>query len=143
HLITGNIYRLKNCSDGSRAKDSVHVNSKIELVLNQASGDKAVLLANVRVLRSEEVEYGLVFPYINPSEGQILSFNGDAWVPVDPSSLGGGAGSQGPQGEQGPMGLQGPQGVQGEPGIAGAPGEKGDKGDKGDPGEAGPVGPQG
>ena len=146
HLITGNIYKFKNCSDGSRAKDSVHVNSKIELVLNQASGDKAVLLANVRVLRSEEVEYGLVFPYINATEGQILSFNGDAWVPVDPSSLGGGAGSQGPQGEpgeQGPMGPQGPKGEQGEPGIAGTPGEKGEKGDKGDPGVAGPVGPQG
>lgn len=145
------IYYLRDCSDGSRAKDNVVVNNKVELKLNSASSDRASLLANVRVLSSQEVEYGLVFPYINATEGQILMFNGEAWVAADPSELNL-AGLQGEQGEQGLPGAQGPQGPAGATGPAGAQGpagEKGDKGDKGDagvagaPGVAGPQGPAG
>lgn len=138
-------YSLQNCSDGSRAKDAIYVNNKIELKLNQASSDRATLLANVRVIRSEEVEYGLVFPFITPTDGQILMFNGDAWVPADPASLGGigETGPQGPQGEAGPMGPQGPKGDQGLAGEKGDKGDKGDQGEKGEPGIAGPAGATG
>ena len=149
--VWSKVYYLEGCSDGSRSRDQIYVNNKIELKLNHASSDKASLLANVRVLSSDQVEYGLVFPYLNPSEGQILMFNGEAWVAADPSELDL-QGLQGEQGEMGPMGPQGPagaQGPQGEPGVAGPAGEKGEKGDKGDKGDpgvagaAGAVGPQG
>lgn len=151
HHLVNRGYVFKNCNDGSHSKDRAYVNSKIELKLNYASSERAALLANVRVLSSEEVQYGLVFPYINPSEGQILMFNGEAWVPADASSLGGigepgpmgPQGLQGPQGEQGPVGPQGPKGDQGIAGVAGEKGDKGDKGEKGDPGVAGPAGATG
>lgn len=142
------IYYLRECSDGSRAKENIVVNSKVELKLNNASSDRASLLANVRVLSSQEVEYGLVFPYINATEGQILMFNGEAWVAADPSELNL-AGLQGEQGEAGAPGPMGPQGPAGAAGPVGPAGEKGDKGDKGDagvagaPGVAGPQGPAG
>lgn len=141
--IWSKVYQLQGCSDGSRSRDEVYVNNKIELKLNHASSDSASLLANVRVLRSDAVEYGLVFPYITASEGDVLMFNGEAWVPTALESL---KGEQGEPGEQGPMGPQGPQGPAGPQGADGAPGEKGekgDKGDKGDPGVAGAAGPQG
>ena len=114
------VYYLRDCSDHSQSRDQISVNNKVELKLNYASSDRASLLANVKIVSSEEVQYGLVFPYINPSEGQILLYNGEAWVPADPSELAL-QGLQGEQGEAGPMGPQGPQGPQG---VAGAAGEK-------------------
>lgn len=147
-FIWNKVYYLQNCSDGSRAREEVNVNSKVELKLNYASSDKASLVANVTVVRSDEVEYGLVFPYLNPSEGQILMYNGEAWVAADPSELDlqglqGEQGAQGPQGEMGPQGPQGPAGATGAQGPAGVAGAKGDKGDKGDAGVAGPAGAAG
>lgn len=134
------VYYLQGCSDGSRPREKIYVNNKIELKLNHASSEIASLRANIRVLSSDQVEYGLVFPYLDPSEGDILMFNGEAWVATDPASV---DALKGEQGEMGPMGPQGPQGPAGEPGVAGPAGEKGEKGDKGDPGVAGADGAQG
>lgn len=135
-------YYFSNCSESSRAGEGLEVQNKIELKLNQASSSKAVLVASVRVLRVDETEYGVVFPWLSAEEGQVLVYNGEAWVPTDVSEILGeqGEGSVGPQGPQGPQGVAGPQGP------AGAAGEKGDKGEKGDQGIAGipgAIGPQG
>lgn len=151
------VYKLRDCSDGSSYRDQVRVENKIELRLNYASSSKASLTAKVKVLKSEEVQYGLVFPYIEATEGQILMYNGEAWVPADPNELDlqglqGEPGEQGPQGEAGPMGPSGPMGPagekgekgdQGEPGIAGAPGPQGPAGLTGASGPMGPAGPAG
>lgn len=146
HYLHSKVFHLRGCSDGSRARDEIHVNKKIELKLNIAATEKASLLANVRVIRSDAVEYGLVFPYINPNEGDILMYNGEAWVATDPASveaLKGEQGEPGPQGEMGPMGPQGPAGADGAVGATGPQGPKGDKGDQGEPGVAGAAGPMG
>ncbi|HXH76326.1 MAG TPA: hypothetical protein VNJ08_15250 [Bacteriovoracaceae bacterium] len=147
----GRKYSFQNCSDGTTPRDQVRVQNKIELRLNHSSGDTAILSASVYVVEKEDVEYGLVFPYINPSEGQILMYNGEAWVAADPSELDlkgmqGEPGAQGAQGAQGPQGPQGPAGENGQNGMAGATGPQGPagaKGDKGDNGLAGAQGPSG
>ena len=129
-------YYLQNCSDGSRGKDDVNVMSKIEVRLNNAASDKATLRAKMKVIRSDEVEYGLNFPYIQATEGQVLMFNGDAWVATDVDDLD-------IQGLEGEAGAQGPAGSKGDAGVAGAQGPKGDKGDAGAAGAAGSIGPMG
>ncbi|MBI2521994.1 MAG: collagen-like protein [Bdellovibrio sp.] len=122
--------------------------------------------AFLKILSSDEQEIGLVFPYISPTEGQILQFNGTAWVPRDYigdgqaigdilawdgqqwaaralESLPGETGPQGPIGPTGPQGPQGIQGLQGEKGDAGIAGTDGAPGPQGPIGPTGPQGPQG
>lgn len=138
-------YSLKSCSDGSRSKDDIYVQSKIELKLNYASSANATLTAKIKVIRKDDIQYGLVFPYLNPSEGQVLMFNGEAWVASD-LDLVSGTGEAGPQGPVGPAGAQGPAGEPGDKGDKGDKGDRGDqglKGEKGDQGIAGTQGPKG
>lgn len=138
---SGGHFKLTSCTDGSRANDEFQVDSAIRLdLLPTLIPAKAV--ARIKVIeRADEVE-GLIFPQLNPTEGQILGFNGAAWVPMNPEEVfeGGGAGTPGPVGPQGPMGPQGEQGPIGPQGVAGA---KGDKGDQGVAGLQGPQGPAG
>ena len=170
--LLSNIYELQDCSDGSRSGADIQVNNKVELKLNFSQSTNATLYAELKIIRQDDIGYGLVFPYIEAQEGNVLMYNGEAWVAVDPAELGvgGGSGEVGPVGPQGPEGPMGPQGLKGDKGdkgdigatgAAGAPGVagpigpqglKGDKGDKGDigatgaagaPGVAGPIGPQG
>jgi len=140
-------YSFVSCSDGSRSGDAINVQSKIEVRLNYAASENATILAIIKVLRVDEVEYGIVFPYVKAEEGQVLAFNGEAWVPTNVSELiedqSSVAGTPGPQGEQGPMGPVGAQGPAGPQGPQGPQGEKGEKGDKGDTGVAGPAGATG
>lgn len=135
-------YVLRDCSDRSRAGDEVQVISKIEVRLNFAASDKATLTAKISVVHQDSIEYGLVFPYLNPSEGQILMFNGEAWVPADASELGL-AGIKGEKGDKGDKGDTGEAGPMGPAGPVGPAGEKGDKGDAGVAGAQGPQGPAG
>lgn len=129
-------FSLTGCSDGSRSGDDIRVDQKVELKLNMATSDKAILIAKVKIVQKEEAEYGLVLPYLKAEEGQVLTFNGDAWVPAFPEDSNGGS-------TPGPQGPMGPQGAPGEQGPAGPQGEKGDKGDKGDAGVTGAAGPAG
>jgi hypothetical protein len=150
-------YYFRDCSDGSRADDETYVQNKITLKLNHADSESATLLAQIKVMRTDEIEYGVIFPYVKAQEGQVLKFNGEAWVAAEVAELDiqGLQGEKGDQGATGPQGPMGPQGMPGEPGPQGPmgpqgmPGELGPKGDKGDPGvngsngAAGPMGPQG
>lgn len=78
------------------------------------------------------------------STGQILQFNGIAWVcSVGTPGPQGIQGIQGPVGPAGPQGLQGIKGDKGDTGPAGSQGIQGLKGDKGDTGPIGPIGPVG
>ncbi len=150
-FISSSFY-LTGCTDGSRSGDDIRVDEKVELKLNVASSENATLLAKVKILQKEEAEYGLMLPYLKPEEGQVLTFNGEAWIPAFPDAVSGTPGPQGPQGPQGeagPMGPAGPKGDQGEKGEAGAAGvagpmgPAGPKGSDGAPGAVGPMGPQG
>jgi hypothetical protein len=153
-----------NCSDGSQEKDEIDVRNKITLKLNQASTSDATLVANFSVVRSDELSYGVLFPFLQPDEGDVLVFDGSAWVATHPSQIEALRGEQGPIGPAGQQGPKGDRGEKGEPGFAGAAGAqgpagpagaqgpqgpagqqgpKGDKGDKGDPGIAGADGAQG
>ncbi|HXH30449.1 MAG TPA: hypothetical protein VNJ01_06530 [Bacteriovoracaceae bacterium] len=136
HHSHNKVYYFKDCSDYSRAKDNIEVANKVELKLNSCASDRATIEAKIKILRSDEVEYGIVFPYIKASQGQILIFNGEAWVPSNPSDLD----LQGLEGEQG---LPGPQGLPGAAGLPGSQGLQGEKGDKGDKGDAGAIGAKG
>jgi hypothetical protein len=144
-------YVLRECSDGSRAGDKVEVQNKIQVKLNFASSDKASLTAKVSVVQSQVAEYGINFPYLNAEEGQILMYNGEAWVAADVSELdlAGVAGEKGDKGDKGDAGEIGPQGPAGLVGATGAQGPQGDKGlqglqgPKGDNGAAGAQGPSG
>ncbi len=144
-ILFDTIYKFRDCSDYSRQNDRITVNSQIQLRLNHAGSSKAILNAKIKIISTNQSEYGLVFPYISPNEGQILLFNGEAWVPTDPSDLAleglqGEPGEPGPQGQTGPMG---PAGAMGPMGPQGPAGEKGEKGEKGEAGVAGATGPQG
>lgn len=138
-------YVLRDCSDGSRAGDKVSVENKIQVKLNFASSDKASLTAKVSVVQSQVAEYGINFPYINAEEGQILMYNGEAWVAADVSELdlAGVAGEKGDKGDKGDPGEMGPQGPAGLAGASGAQGPQGLQGPKGDAGVAGAQGPAG
>lgn len=69
--------------------------------------------------------------------GQVLQWNGQAWIPVNPAGL------QGPAGPQGPVGPTGPQGPQGTAGLAGPIGAQGPSGATGPAGAMGPAGATG
>lgn len=133
------LYKFQDCSDYSKSNDSITVNNHLELKLNYAGSSKAVLNAKIRIISTDQTEYGLVFPYITPTEGQILMFNGQAWISTDPSALD----LEGLQGEPGPMGPQGPAGEKGDPGEPGVAGAAGPQGPKGTDGSVGPQGPAG
>lgn len=142
HRFGLRVYLLSSCTDNYRGNDSIQVQNKIELKLINATSDKASLTAKLKIIRSDKIEYGIVFPYIDADEGQVLRFNGEAWVAVDVSELG----LTGIKGDQGPQGLPGVDGPMGPQGLAGAKGDKGDKGDAGAAGAAGApgiMGPQG
>ena len=141
--IIDRYYVLKSCSDGSRSGEEVDVRNKIEVSLNYSNSSKATLVAKVVVVRTEESSYGINFPYIKATKGQILTYNGEAWVPGDVADLDLADGTQGEQGEMGPQGPMGPAGANGAAGIAGTPGVKGDKGDKGEKGDKGDRGEKG
>jgi hypothetical protein len=75
---------------------------------------------------------------MNAEDGQVLRWNGTAWVPataVGPQGL------QGPQGEQGPIGPPGPTGATGATGPQGEQGPIGPTGATGAQGVQGPPGP--
>lgn len=159
--LTATVFKLSECSDGTRAGEEIHVNSSIKLTLHSSQSAKATIKAVIKVLEKNQSEYGLILPYLQAEPGQVLMYNGEAWVPENlPENSGSGPGEviegpMGPQGEMGPMGPQGPKGDKGDTGTAGAQGPKGDKGeagiagpqgpkgDKGDPGVAGAQGPKG
>ncbi|MBL7828308.1 MAG: collagen-like protein [Saprospiraceae bacterium] len=69
--------------------------------------------------------------------GQVLQWNGSAWVAATA------VGPQGPQGATGPQGPAGPQGTQGPPGLTGADGQQGIQGPQGPAGPQGAQGPPG
>ncbi len=153
--LTATVFKLSDCSDGTRAGEEIHVNSSIKLTLHSSQSAKATIRAVIKVLEKNQSEYGLVLPYLQAEPGQVLMFNGEAWVPENlPQNPGSGSGEtvegpMGPQGEMGPMGPQGPKGDKGEAGTAGIAGPKGEagaagpQGPKGDKGEAGVAGAQG
>src|SRR5690554_2377998 len=144
---------FRGCSDGSRYGDELSVAESITLTLNTTLSNKSAVSVSIEVLERNHSEYGLILPYLDAQEGQVLIFNGEAWVPSDiphsgegvegPEGPMGPPGVQGPKGDQGERGRPGPQGPQGPEGPKGDKSEKGDKGDKGDPGVAGEPGPQG
>jgi hypothetical protein len=141
-------YVLRECSDGSRSGEKVDVQNKIEVKLNFASSVKASLTSKISVVQSSAVEYGINFPYIKAEEGQILIYNGEAWVAGDVSELNisgikGDKGDPGIAGPQGPAGVAGSDGLQGAKGDAGANGLAGVQGPAGANGVAGPQGPAG
>jgi hypothetical protein len=142
-VLLNRLYNLKNCSDGSRSNEEITVINKVELKLNYASSDSASLVANLPIVRTDDIEYGITFPYIKASEGQVLTYNGEAWVAADPADADGVKGDQGEPGPQGAQGVQGPQGPAGTLGAQGAKGDKGDKGEKGEKGDKGDVGATG
>lgn len=100
-------------------------------------------------------------PDLGATQGQVLQWNGNAWIPASVVGIAGPAGPQGPQGPQGPkgdngaqgpagapgldgpQGSPGPEGPQGLQGLTGAPGSQGDPGLPGSEGPQGPQGPKG
>lgn len=139
-------YVLQSCTDGSRGGEEIDVRNKLEVKLNTAGSARSSLYARVAVIRSDVIGYGINFPYLQAEEGQILMYNGEAWVPSNLSDLdiaAGAKGDKGDQGEAGPQGPVGPAGANGAAGVAGAAGEKGDKGDAGVAGAQGPKGEAG
>lgn len=136
-------FKLSQCSDGSRGGDEIRVENKVQLdLLNVVTQSKAQ--ARIKITQRDDDSYGIIFPFLKPQSGQVLAFNGQAWVPANPDDLfSGGAGTVGPQGPQGEQGPMGPAGPMGPLGPQGEKGDKGDKGDQGITGPAGAAGPQG
>lgn len=157
-------YGLASCSDGSRAKDQVRVDSSVGIYLKDVKGTPATLYASIKVM--QKFVKGIKLPQLEASKGQILRFDGELWVPTNyiPDGQASGdvlqwdgnawmaskiSGIQGPQGPQGLTGATGPQGPQGVQGLNGATGPQGPQGLQGPaglpglPGAAGAVGPQG
>ena len=75
-----------------------------------------------------------------PSSGEVLQWNGSAWVP---SLVVGPEGPTGPTGPEGPIGATGAPGADGADGNDGAPGIPGEAGMAGAAGEPGPPGADG
>jgi hypothetical protein len=78
--------------------------------------------------------------------GQVLQYDGAAWVPVTavgPTGPTGPTGSTGPTGDLGPTGPTGMTGSTGSTGVTGATGETGPTGPTGATGDTGAVGPTG
>jgi len=158
-------YGLVGCNNGARANDEIKVDSSVSLILKDVKGTPATVYAALKI--EEKYLAGLKFPDLDVSEGQILRFDGELWVPSnyipDGQANGdvlvwdgsawtaskinaGGSGAKGEKGdtgEQGPMGPQGPQGPQGLTGLVGATGAVGPQGPQGAAGAAGAQGPQG
>lgn len=160
-------YGFVSCSDGSRLKDSIRVDSNVAVFLKDIKGTAATIYASIKVL--DKFVSGVKIPHLDVSKGQILRFDGDLWVPSNYIPDGQSAGdvllwdgnswmasklssTQGPQGIQGPAGadgVQGPQGIQGPQGAtglvgpAGADGAQGPQGIQGPQGATGAVGPAG
>jgi hypothetical protein len=135
-------FKLSNCTDGSRAKDELRVDKNLYLeLLPVLVSSKAQV--NVEVLDRYDETYGVLFPQLNAQEGQILGFNGEAWVPMNVEDLIIIDGGTGGPGEQGPMGPQGEQGIAGAIGPIGPQGPAGPAGSNGAAGAVGPMGPQG
>ena len=144
--LTATVFKLSECSDGTRAGEEIHVNSSIKLTLHSSQSAKATIKAVIKVLEKNQSEYGLILPYLQAEPGQVLMFNGEAWVPENLPQIpdsGSGEVIEGPMGPQGEMGPMGPQGPKGDKGDTGAAGIQGPKGDKGDAGAIGPQGPKG
>lgn len=150
------MYGFVSCTDGSRVKDEVKVESNVGVFLKDVKGTPATIYASVKIL--EKFTKGIKLPQLEAAKGQILRFDGELWVPSnyipDGQSNGDvllwdgstwmasklGAGSQGPQGPQGLTGATGAQGPQGEQGIQGPQGLIGPAGANGATGLQGPQG---
>lgn len=76
-----------------------------------------------------------------PSAGQVLVYDGSAWVAATGTT--GPAGPQGVEGQTGPAGPMGPAGPAGPQGATGAAGPQGPQGAVGPTGPTGPMGPLG
>lgn len=154
-------YGLANCNNGARANDEINVNSSVSLLLKDVKGTPATVYAALKI--EEKYLAGLKFPDLDVSEGQILRYDGELWVPSDyipdgqangdvlvwdgnawtASKLNGGAGAKGEKGDTGEQGPMGPMGPQGPAGLNGATGATGATGLTGATGAVGPQGPQG
>jgi hypothetical protein len=81
-----------------------------------------------------------------PANGEVLQWNGTAWVPslvVGPAGPAGENGMAGAAGESGAPGADGMDGMDGADGMNGADGADGAPGEPGPPGETGATGPAG
>jgi hypothetical protein len=81
-----------------------------------------------------------------PANGEVLQWNGTAWVPslvVGPAGPAGPAGENGMAGAAGESGAPGADGMDGADGMNGADGADGAPGEPGPPGETGATGPAG
>ena len=159
-------YPLVSCSDGSRAKEEIRVDSKISLYLKETKGFPATAYVTIKVL--ETYVRGITLPQLESEKGQILRFDGELWVPTDyipdgqaagdvlvwdgsgwtaskitSTGTPGAQGEKGDKGDKGDTGLQGPQGLTGPAGIAGAQGPQGPQGPAGLTGAAGSAGAKG
>jgi hypothetical protein len=158
-------YGLANCNNGARANDAIDVNSSVSLLLKDVKGTPATVYAALKI--EEKYLAGLKFPDLDVSEGQILRYDGELWVPTDYIPDGqangdvlvwdgsawtaskinaGGSGAKGEKGDtgdQGPVGPQGPQGLTGATGATGSVGATGAVGPQGQTGATGAMGPQG
>jgi hypothetical protein len=154
------IYGFISCTDRSRPKDEVRVDSTVGLYLKDVKGTPATIYASIKV--SERFSQGgFKLPQLEATKGQILRFDGDVWVAADyiPDGQSSGdvllwdgtawmasklsAGSQGPVGPQGPQGVQGIEGAQGPQGLTGLTGATGAQGSQGLTGLTGATGAQG
>ncbi|MDD4975969.1 MAG: hypothetical protein PHY93_16550, partial [Bacteriovorax sp.] len=158
------IYGFVSCTDGSRARAEVRVDSKVGIYLKDVKGTAATLYATVKV--SDRYVKGIKLPQLDAAKGQILRFDGELWVTSNyipdgqsagdvllwdgstwmASKISGTAGAQGPQGPTGLTGSQGPQGLTGATGATGAQGLSGPQGLTGATGATGAQGlsgPQG
>lgn len=156
------MYGFVSCTDGSRVKDEVKVESNVGVFLKDVKGTPATIYASVKIL--DKFTKGIKLPQLEAAKGQILRFDGELWVPSnyipDGQSNGDvllwdgstwmasklGAGSQGPQGLTGATGAQGPQGeqgIQGPQGLIGPAGANGATGLQGPQGLAGVKGDKG
>ena len=159
-------YPLVSCSDGSRSKEEIRVDSKISLYLKETKGFPATAYVSIKVL--ETYVRGITLPQLEADKGQILRFDGELWVPTDyipdgqaagdvlvwdgagwtaskitSTGTPGAQGEKGDKGDKGDTGLQGPQGPTGPAGIAGAQGPQGPMGLAGAAGSAGAKGDTG
>jgi hypothetical protein len=175
-------YGFINCSDGTRVGEKVRVDTSVGIYLREAKGVPATLYASLKVF--DKYANGLKIPQLQATKGQILRFDGELWVTSNyipdgqmagdvllwdgsawmASKIGGLQGTKGDKGDKGDVGdtgatgAMGPQGLpgltgatgatgstgpQGPAGSAGLTGLTGAKGDKGDTGAMGPQGPAG
>ncbi|OFZ25031.1 MAG: hypothetical protein A2381_13235 [Bdellovibrionales bacterium RIFOXYB1_FULL_37_110] len=130
-----------DCSNGLQPGDEVEVKDSIKVGVRKRRLYNSIHLSVHIIFIMPHHNHGeLIFPQINPNEGDLLGFDGQSWVPVDPSYIQGVQGEKGDPGEMGPIGPMGPQGIAGEIGPVGPMGPQGTAGEIG---PVGPVGPQG